>query len=83
MLHLIIVSDTYTHTHSVGFLEIGPSQRLLPDYTKNTQPNPGHMSPAGFEPVILGSDLPRARTIDRAAIGIGVIVYRDLSPIEA
>jgi len=97
LLYLIILSDTHTHphphphphtlthththTHTVGFLEIGLSQRLLPDYTKHTQPSPGRMPPARFEPVTPGSELPRARILDRAATGIGVIVYRDLSPI--
>jgi len=41
------------------------------------------MSPAGFEPAVPESELSRARTEDHEAIGIDVIVYRDLSPIQA
>jgi hypothetical protein len=83
LLYLIILSDPHTHTHSVGILEIGLSQKFLPDHTKHSQPIPGHMYLAGFETAIPGSELPLACTLDCAANAIGVIVYRDLSPIEA
>ena len=76
LLHLIILSDTHTNKHSVRILEIGPSRRLLPDYTKHSQTTPGPLPPAGFEPAIPGSELPRARTLNRMTTWIGVIAYR-------
>ena len=81
MLHLITLSDP--HNRSVGIIRIGPLQNPLLDNTKHSQQGPVPMPLAGFEPAIPESELPRARTLDLAAIGIGAIVYRDLSALQS
>jgi hypothetical protein len=47
-----------------------PSQRPLPDKTQHSQETNFHEA-GGLEPVILTSERPQTRVLDRAATGIG------------
>ena len=51
---------------------ISPTQRPLPDNTRDSQYTDIHVT-AGFEPVIPASERPQTHALDRAATGIGKI----------
>jgi len=49
---------------------IGPTQRLLPDNTQNSQEK-DMMSPAGFEPTIPARERAQTHALDRVASRVG------------
>jgi hypothetical protein len=52
---------------------MGPSQIPLPDNTQHSQETT--MLPAGFEPIILASDLPQTHALDPATAETGLIIF--------
>ena len=67
---IIEVSRSHSKTpHSSGRV-IGPTQRPLPDNTTLTPDKP-----LQFEPKIQARERPQTRALDRAAIGIGTVLY--------
>jgi hypothetical protein len=68
-MHLITLSDTLTHTHTLGWkpLDEGSVRRTdLYLTTHNTHKRQTSISPAEFEPAVPASDRPQSHALDRA-----------------
>ena len=86
-MHLFTLSDTHTHTHTLGITPLGKESACRTDlylttlYTHNRQTS---VPAAEFEPTLPASERPQTHALDGAATGIGgflISFVRTATPI--